>query len=354
MRRLFLLSSLMLCGCMSQFLAGPDGPDRVEGWLAQERYAEAIEYLEELDPAHPDYANLRAGLPSIRRAAAELESRTLREGRELTRAKRWHDALVLYEDALEKLPNSERLAGARESCIAARDSHVRRLRTEVLLERGKWLSRDTHFKQRIAIAVPRDRSAQRALRKSVRDVEATSDALHACGQEALDRAEYAMARQCLSRAYELTPKPTIHNALAVAVIKTMRPPSVQEDVDKRRERRIAKLTKAYEQAYAEGDLPGARRHIDDLAALDRDSKALKRMQRELESAISMRLEVGIEAGRKLYSRGRIQPALDTWNELLVLAPDNEELSANIARAERVLMNLDRLKAKVRDEPPPAP
>ena len=69
------------------------------------------------------------------------------------------------------------------------------------------------------------------------------------------------------------------------------------------------------------------------------------MEADLNAAITSKIKRGIETGRTHYRRGQIQPAVDTWNELVRLEPDNEELNAHIARAQRVLDNLDQLKKK---------
>jgi tetratricopeptide (TPR) repeat protein len=60
----------------------------------------------------------------------------------------------------------------------------------------------------------------------------------------------------------------------------------------------------------------------------------------------------IEAGREAFGEERLDAALDYWRRALLIDPENERIQAYIARAERQLENLERLREAPRTERAP--
>jgi tetratricopeptide (TPR) repeat protein len=112
-----------------------------------------------------------------------------------------------------------------------------------------------------------------------------------------------------------------------------------------------------EQIRAEGffqNALGAERAGDPFRAIEWDLQALKadpshqrardhlaNLRRELPSVESL-----IEAGREYYQQEDLEAALDQWRNALLIDPDNSQALEYVARAERLLENLERLR-----EPP---
>ena len=79
-----------------------------------------------------------------------------------------------------------------------------------------------------------------------------------------------------------------------------------------------------------------------------------KLRKELDKRYRQGIDQKIAAGRKLYSNGKIQEALDVWNSLLEINPDNQKLQGHIDRAERVLKKLQRLSNEGAVVQPPKP
>ena len=60
----------------------------------------------------------------------------------------------------------------------------------------------------------------------------------------------------------------------------------------------------------------------------------------------------VEAGREAFGEERLDAALDYWRRALLIDPENERIQAYIARAERQLENLERLRETPRAEDAP--
>ena len=52
----------------------------------------------------------------------------------------------------------------------------------------------------------------------------------------------------------------------------------------------------------------------------------------------------VDEGREAFREERLDAALDAWRQALLIDPHNERIQAYIARAERQLENLERLRA----------
>lgn len=100
-------------------------------------------------------------------------------------------------------------------------------------------------------------------------------------------------------------------------------------------------------AIRKRDIPTARKliplakQLDNNKAVSRASRALDRMTRPLDEHI----EKLIEQGTQLYSDEQYALALEKWNEILFLDPNNEKITANRERTEKVLQSLEDLKQK---------
>jgi tetratricopeptide (TPR) repeat protein len=93
-----------------------------------------------------------------------------------------------------------------------------------------------------------------------------------------------------------------------------------------------------------GDLYAAIRH--DNRALRADSKHANARAHlgSVRARLADDVDRLIEAGRSAFREEDLQSALDLWRQALLIEPENERTQAYIARAERQLENLERLRA----------
>lgn len=115
---------------------------------------------------------------------------------------------------------------------------------------------------------------------------------------------------------------------------------------------------AYRSVLEAGDLEGAQQALARLRALDPFEPEFEIEERQLEAAISAEWEQRqaryrqrlageveglVEAGRNAFREEKLETALDLWRRALLIEPDNERIRAYIARAERQLENLEKLR-----------
>lgn len=344
---------LPVAGCIEFPMLRPATEEQVTRWVAQEEYGRALDALDRISPKDPAYTRLEEQRLRIEGLAAGFEKTLAREAAELTQAGQWQQALERYDDGLDKLPESEVLQKAREGFLEKREHHIQGLRDRIALKRGGWLAEAVPVQQEILRVVPEDRQARRELARLEAEVEKTGQALYVCGQRAMARGQDGQAVRCLRLAQELNPTVSAREALSRAEARLAERRKQRRAASRQRRaqataRKEQALYERYEDAFAGGELLEARQTLAELKALEPKSAKVRRLEVQLERAIADTVERGMEASRRLYSQGRFEEALAGWRVLSELDPENEELKAHIARAERVLAKLRTLNEKQPD------
>jgi tetratricopeptide (TPR) repeat protein len=346
--------ALAMAGCIQIPMLRPATGEQLEHWVAQEEYGKALHALDRISPGDPAYVTLQEQRPRIEGLAAGFEKTVAREAAEMTREGQWQQALERYDDGLDKLPESKALQAAREAFLEKRERHVQGLRDRSALDRGGWLVEAVPLQREIVRVVPAETRARRNLARLEAEVEETGQALYICGQRAMARGHDTQAVRCLGLAQELTPTVSVREALSRAEARQAKQRERRRAASRQRRahataQREQVLYERYVDAFAGGDLLEARLTLAELEELKPGSAKVQRLQVQLARAIADTVEHGMEAGRRLYSQGRFEQALATWRFLSELDPENEELKAHIARAERVLAKLRTLNEKQPDD-----
>lgn len=347
---LLVVLGLHLSACSMLQVDQKNPVERVDALVHEGHYGKALDLIARLKPTHPDYATLQAKQPAIERAATTYEGRTLRQAQRQAREEHWQEALQTYDQGLERLPKSEPLRQGRERLLQQRADYLAQLDTKLLISEAQRLVHDLPIREEIERVDPKDKKARRAREKTLKHSERTAERLHVCGLQALDIKDSYLAYRCLDLAYRLAPTPEIKDALAQAEKLKSREEGRRRKAQLRklgRERaeRTRVLLQQYQKAFSKGDLLHARDLLNEAIALQPDNPKVKRLAPKLEREIKKQVNNGIEQGRRQYTLGHIQRALDIWTSLQRLDPENKQLNEHIDRAERVLDNLQAIEQR---------
>lgn len=123
--------------------------------------------------------------------------------------------------------------------------------------------------------------------------------------------------------------------------------------------RKASLQEEYQQVRERDDLEAAQEALARLRALDPFDPEFEIEERQLLVAVNAKwlerraryrerlageLDGLVEAGLAAFREERLEEALDQWRRALLVDPENERIQAYIAKAERQLENLERLRS----------
>ena len=341
---------LWLSGCAQMAALQGDALSVIDQHVERGEYGEAIDIIDALRPSHPDYERARAKLPAISRAADAYAERMIEQARELAAEGQWQPALETYDEALARYSQSRTIAEARESFLADREAYLDDLRTRLLISHGKHLLDDAPVYAEIEHVLPTSYRARRDNAQHQDEIEDTAKRLHTCGMEALGEKRPELAERCLSLAHALVQSQETLEALEQAKrlkasLDTREREIRLRRVEREKSARFKTLMERYRTAMAGQDLLRARDALDEAARLQPDNRELTREQRQLELAIERYVSSEIERGRRAYTLGHIEEALQIWKPLLRYSPDNRRLNEHIERATRVLDNLRAIEQR---------
>ena len=347
----FILIQLLPCGCayLSSFSA--DLPEKIDTLIQRQEYGEALQQLEYVRPSHADYNRLMQQKKRIEKLVIKYERQTIQKADKLTRQGKWYPAQQTYEQALEKVPHSEELRKAQQAFLIKRDNYLKQLELSLLLNRANWLIRNASTQKKIVRILPHDYQRYEELRDYPKKVDEAADELVDCVQSALDAGDYSLAETCLKLAERIGSENIDKKQLAIANKKlaTAEKSEVRKQNDKTRAL-IAEL----KQGYSQDNLRRARHQLNVLEKQNSRNRTAIKLRKDLDKRYRQGIDQKIAAGRRLYSSGKIQEALDVWNSLLEIDPGNQKLQGHIDRAERVLKKLQRLSKEGAVVQPPKP
>ncbi len=336
----------LLGGCAYLDAKRGDLDSRIAQWVAQEQYGRALETLRYVEPDHPRYAALMRQRQRIDRLARRFEQRTVRKARGLVERGDWHEAAMVLEDALDKLPESRALQAAREDFLAQREAYLRQVRFNLLLSRAEKLVRDLPVVTEIRRVLPTDARVEREYRLLEEAAARTATEMADCADRALGGEDMDLAAHCLALAQSLRPDEATRHRLAVLEQRLGQHRTAIHRREMAGSHQVNRaLLNQYDAAFRARDLVTAKRIMDQLMARDVRPAGLHARREQLQDAIARRVREGLVTGRSLYSQGRIQEALAEWKGVLVLQPENKALREHIERAQRVLDKLRRLSTQ---------
>ena len=330
---------LTLSNCAYIYSKSDNIPERINKLVLQEQFGLALDTLEYIGPKHSNYVFLMEEKKRITLLASKYEDKTLKLATKQEKTKNWAAANKIYEDALEKLPQSTKIIAAQNNFIIKRDKYLNQLKNKLLVSNAKTLSKKTATTKEIAQVNPNDAKAKNLLRSHIREVELTAEKLITCAEDGIKNKDVALAEECLSLASNLsTTKET--NQKIKSLHKKLN--AIRKKRTSVHKKSVKTISKKLSQVTTNKELIHYKKEILALHHQDKSNKKILKLKKELEIRINKALKIGIKKGQDLYSQGRIKQALANWKELQQLEPEDAKLNDYIHRAERVLKKLQSL------------
>ncbi len=350
--RLLVVFSLTLSfsGCAYLHSFDSNLPEKIDQWIEEEQYGKALNTLEHVREDNRNYGLLMKQKARILSLAAKLEKETIARSQQLVARNEWYNASQLYQEALHKYPDSKTLRTAHEDFIEQRQTYLTALETRLLINKGSWLKQNASIYSRVKAAIPHTYRSVDGIRDYESDRQQTTRALVECALSADSADNIDLARQCLLLAERLEP----------ALKQDPRLADTRERIGEAREARLTRYKNRIIDLMAElrqgNSLDNLQRARDRLQSSgqygpldDETLELLDNLSKRLQEGINQRME----SARRLYSQGKIQQALQIWESLHSIDPDNQQLEAHIDRARRVLEKLERLQQNGSVVSPPA-
>jgi tetratricopeptide (TPR) repeat protein len=342
-------------GCAHLVALQSDVLKQISLYEAEQEYGKALDVIAAVSASHPQRARLIQKRSQLQAKAKAFEQSTVKRADELSAQSRWGEAVALYRDAIDKIPQSGALRAAFQQLRQRQAQRVEQLNVDQLIGKARWVERALPVQVSIVNTDPGDWSARRALSRLREEAADVAQELTQIGLEALKNNDLGLAGRTLPIASRLSPDPVAArardqlNSEEAAQVRVLR--SLQErGLDQMREQESRKLLGDYRQAVRKGDLRRARLIMTRLQDFDGQNPAVVREGASLKSQLEAEVKRQMDEGNSLYGRGKFQEAMTTWSRVLDLEPENEQARASIERASRVVEKLKQLREQQAPDP----
>ncbi len=307
----------------------------INQWLSENKFDEIDDALRALDKNDSQFKNVLQKKDSIANKKVEYIKLTSASAKKYKDKDQWQKALDTYNAALENIKNETQLKKERNALIIERDEQIIELRKELLLKRANALISYTRIYAKLHQLVPDDYIAQYDINHYEKDRSEVAANLNQCGDQAREKKQYTVARDCYSLSNQLEPatqKSTWVNKLDI---------QLKNYANKKR---YSELLAAYKNAYKKHEYNKAKMHLHTLLAINPAHKQANIYLKSLNKEINEQTQEKIELGKELYSQKKIRQALNLWEQALLLDPENNELTQLINRAEKVSKKIESLES----------
>ncbi|WP_019023282.1 MULTISPECIES: hypothetical protein [unclassified Thioalkalivibrio] len=337
------LALLFFQGCagMQPFMTAED---QIEAAVEEGEYQRALELIEEHDPEPAaEWASRREQIEIMAQEAAE---QAMKDARAVSAEGAVAEALGILEDAESRLPESEERARFIDQLERQRQVGLRTLQQRHDVLEARNLVQQLRLLEIMRPLVP-DTDQLPA------DPDALSERAPALAEALEQYADDSEGRErldLLRLAQDLSPV-----SERAARIRELQEEMRTREEDKDREEqaeRLSAINAQLRQALQAGELQRAAqwcrsgdiRLDEDASGPDQAAQRARiSLCEEWREQRDQRAEHLLEEGRRQYTAGQIQEAVNTWEEGLALAPSHSGLATARERALRVLERLDTLR-----------
>jgi hypothetical protein len=357
---IILMLVTVLASCSQYYATRSDIDSHINQWLTEDEFGKIFSTIDNVKKDNPQYSQLQKMLPTLREAARNYEQKVCDQALEQAQSLHWQEALDLYNKGIKNYPQSTLLRNERQRFLNDRDQYLNYLERKYLYDQGEWLLKALPRQQEIVRTNPKDKKQQQQLEKLQKIVRETEKKLGRYGLDAMDDDKLLMADRYLSLANTLHPTAEYRTALAYiqqkilsheeqktaikkpeAKTKTSKKADITEK-QKVRNQQLDRFFGYFEEAFQRQEWMEAKEYLDEIKRLSPRSSRTRDAEQRLQTQIDAYIQAQIKSGEHQYSQGEFERALKTWEDALPLAPDNEDLNKHIARAKRVIENLEEL------------
>lgn len=342
---LVLLSCLLIPACAQIATIGGDLDAYLDRLIRNQEYATAMDVL---DNSHQvdDSPSLKAKQAQVLALIADYEKTFSQQTNALLRQGKWSELETLIEQAEHSIHGSAYIKKAKQRLVAKKNAARQELEFKRAIAEGKWLLQSLSLDESIYEVSPYDSAVKSRLRYGKFRARELTEILSDLGVAASEQEQFGRAQQAFALASSLLPvlndDPASRKISERVALEKQRLETKQAT---QTERRFVKLLDAIKAAQDSPDLEKRLALVRQAEKLNRDDPRLATLRGPLDQEVDQAIADYQEQGNTKYSQGKYAQAIADWQRVLALDPNNELAMSNIARAERVLGNLEKLRQK---------
>lgn len=334
--------TLSACTGLGKQLNNPN--EAVDAYLAEQQYSKAMEVIASVDRDNPDFESLEKKRKQILREIDQFESESIKLEKRYTDKNQWPEAIAIIDDAIKKLPASQRLIEARQQLIKDRDNYIKGKQLTLAVVQANSLPASLELLEAIEKAQPAVKSSKQAVLVSRGQMDKARQILLNQAKVEVDRKNWPAAKDYLTLASKLGSNQESRELLAHAdkqinLKNAKADRSRQLEYIKKRDEKLQKL----EQALTDKNYLMAKKYAEKLEPSHQQDKQVREALTHCKQTIQEEISRLTQKGQQLYTKGYIDQAIDKWQLALQLDPVNSDIQERLRRAETFQASIEKFK-----------
>lgn len=335
-----LFFTLTFSGCSLIYSYSDNLPEQINQWNSLKRYKLALDTIDHISPDHKDYKILQKKKKSILKLANKYEKEGLKKTKKLADNGEWILAFKNLDGIANNISETKNIEVFREKLQIRRDKLVLQYEIQLLKFQASDIMEKVSLYEKMEKILPENEIFDINEFNNFRNK--TCLKLVKLSEQLYDDSQYEKALSVINLAEKLKPDSYVQDMLD-DIRSSIR---IEDKLQSKSYISATKsLLKKLSQGYSHAILKETKETIRWFKRNKSVTKQHKELLRKLEKHFKTGSTQNFEAGRNLYSKGKIQEALRIWLELEKLNPDHPKLKSHIIRAEKIVKKLETLSNK---------
>lgn len=331
-------------GCATLVAKSPDANLQIESWIKNHKYDKALETIAAMSADHGDYERLIRSVPSIKKQREQFIMTVIQQAKSFEPQQDWVNALSTINSGLAKLPQSPELRGLYDYYEEKRQARINNDEAAIVIAKAQYIIDSRPFQESKLYNADNAFSAQQEFNDYLDQALEVSRQLYAIGQRYWQQDKGLQASKALRLSIQ-----TANNELSAELLAEIEQllgselAAQNDNSSAAKADQIDPLVSEFYRHLRADNFVAAQITLNELRALNYNGSFT--LQQRLQTRKNSRVEALINNGNRLYNSGHIQAAIEQWQLAQTLAPDNQAISQQLARAERFIGNLERWKTE---------
>lgn len=337
-------SLLLVTACSQLLLMTGGGEEQLNRLLDQQRYQKALQLIDNSSPEQPGHAQLLLRRDAVVQQQNLHINNTIKQSRQLIQQKQWPQAQQLLADNLARNSDSPALQKALAELANQQQQFVTQQQLALAEHNANTLPTTLWITEQLLLAEPNNKNLLAQQKNIIKQQEDAAQCLEQQVNTSISNQQWQSGRRYLQAYQQLKGPNSLADASAVLdrqQQKMRQQQRLKSALDS--QQRLKHQQQALQLALAEKDWPQVQTL---LAALQPQREQLPAIGQLLDHAVKKMQQSSqslIQQGQQHYTHGRIDQAIDSWQQALKITPNNGDLSERLQRAVRFQSNIEKLQ-----------
>jgi tetratricopeptide (TPR) repeat protein len=336
--------SLLLSACAGLTGNWSKPNEAVDHFLAEQKYSKAMEVIASVDNTNPDYDSLQQRRKLILAEIKQFEDDSINLQYRYKTKQQWPEAIDIVDNAIMKLPTSQKLINTRQQLIKDRDSYINEKQLNLAISQANSLPQALELLEKINTAKPKQKEIEQEILVTRGQSHSAQKILLSHASLEFERKNWRTAKKYLILSIQLKPD----QEGSALLTKTDRQIKLEDSRTKKSRHKIylknrdGQLEKL-EIALHEKNYLQAKNLAQQLKLSKKSDQQITAALAHYQQTIDSEVDHLTSKGQQLYTKGLIDHAIEHWQQALLLEPSNSDIQERLRRAETFKANIEKYK-----------